>query len=137
MLRPGPALSGMLSEGWVVGGIAITDFWLGIMLVLLFAGIWQLLPPSGYVPFLKDPVQNLRYMALPVLALAFGESAYILRTTRGAMDEVLGTQYVLFLRAKGIAERRIVYRHALRNAAAADRDRRSGSSSACCWAARS
>jgi len=114
--RPGAVRH--LSEGWVVGGIAIADFWLGIMLVLLFAGIWQLLPPSGYVPFLKDPVQNLRYLTLPVLALAFGESAYILRTTRGAMDEVLGTQYILFLRAKGIAERRIVYRHALRNAAA-------------------
>ena len=57
----------------------------------------------------------------PVLALAFGEAAYILRTTRGAMEEVLGTQYILFLRAKGIAERRIVYRHALRNAAAPDR----------------
>ena len=105
------------TEGFVVAGIAITDFWLGIMLVLLFAGIWQVLPPSGYVPFLKDPVANLRYLILPVLALAFGEAAYILRTTRGAMEEVLGTQYILFLRAKGIAERRIVYRHALRNAA--------------------
>jgi peptide/nickel transport system permease protein len=105
------------TEGFVVAGIAITDFWLGIMLVLLFAGIWQVLPPSGYVPFLKDPVENLRYLVLPVLALAFGEAAYILRTTRGAMQEVLGTQYILFLRAKGIQERRIVYRHALRNAA--------------------
>jgi peptide/nickel transport system permease protein len=105
------------TEGFVVAGIAITDFWLGIMLVLLFAGIWQVLPPSGYVPFLKDPVANLRYLILPVLALAFGEAAYILRTTRGAMEEVLGTQYILFLRAKGIVERRIVYRHALRNAA--------------------
>lgn len=105
------------TEGFVVAGIAITDFWLGIMLVLLFAGIWQVLPPSGYVPLLKDPVENLRYLILPVLALAFGEAAYILRTTRGAMEEVLGTQYILFLRAKGIPERRIVYRHALRNAA--------------------
>ncbi len=105
------------TEGFVVAGIAITDFWLGIMLVLLFAGVWQVLPPSGYVPLLQDPAQNLRYMALPVLALAFGEAAYILRTTRGAMEEVLGTHYVLFLRAKGVRERRVVYRHALRNAA--------------------
>ena len=105
------------TEGFVVAGIAITDFWLGIMLVLLFAGIWKVLPPSGYVPFLQDPLQNLRYMALPVLALAFGEAAYILRTTRGAMEEVLGTHYVLILRAKGVRERRVVYRHALRNAA--------------------
>ncbi len=112
--RPGAAR--VVSEGFVVAGISIADFWLGIMLVLLFAGIWHLLPPSGYVPFLEDPVQNLRYLALPVLALAFGEAAYILRTTRGSMDEVLGTQYVLFLRAKGVSERRIIYEHALRNA---------------------
>lgn len=105
------------TEGLVVAGIAITDFWLGIMLVLVFAGIWEVLPPSGYVPFLQNPIQNLRYLTLPVIALAFGETAYILRTTRGAMDEVLGTHYILFLRAKGIAERRIVYRHGLRNAA--------------------
>ncbi len=105
------------TDGFVVAGVAITDFWLGIMLVLLFAGIWQVLPPSGYVPLLEDPVANLRYLALPMLALAFGEAAYILRTTRGAMEDVLSTQYVLFLRARGIPERRIVYKHALRNAA--------------------
>ena len=113
-----PGVVRHLSEGLVIAGIAIADFWLGIMLVLLFAGIWQVLPPSGYVPLLKDPIQNLRYLALPVVSLAFGETAYILRTTRGAMDEVLGTPYISFLRAKGIRERRIVYRHALRNAAA-------------------
>ena len=88
------------------------------MLVLLFAGIWQVLPPSGYVPLLEDPVANLRYLALPVLALAFGEAAYILRTTRGAMEEVLGTPLrPVPPRHGGSAERRIVYRHALRNAA--------------------
>jgi peptide/nickel transport system permease protein len=53
---------------------------------------------------------------LPVLALAFGEAAYILRTTRGAMEDVLGQPYVQFLRAKGLSERSIVFRHALRNA---------------------
>jgi peptide/nickel transport system permease protein len=106
-----------LTEGFVVAGISIPDFWLGIMLVLVFAGINQLLPPSGYVPLLEDPVQNLKYMVLPVLTLAAGEAAYILRTTRGAMDETLRAPYVQFLRAKGIAERRIVFRHALRNAA--------------------
>jgi peptide/nickel transport system permease protein len=114
--RPGAVR--VLTEGFVVAGIAIPDFWLGIMLVLVFAGLNQLLPPSGFVPFLQDPLQNLRHMALPVLTLAVGEAAYILRTTRGAMDETLGTPYVGFLRAKGLSERRIVYRHALRNAAA-------------------
>ncbi len=112
--RPGWIRS--LTEGFVVAAIAIPDFWLGIMLVLVFAGIMQVLPPSGYVPFLEDPIQNLRYMVLPVLTLAVGEAAYILRTTRGAMEETLGSPYVMFLRAKGIPHRSIVFKHALRNA---------------------
>lgn len=107
-----------LTEGFVVAGIAIPDFWLGIMLVLVFSGFNQLLPPSGFVSLLQDPLQNLRYLVLPVLTLAAGEAAYIARTTRGAMDETLESPYVLFLRAKGLSQRRVVYRHALRNAAA-------------------
>ena len=55
-------------------------------------------------------------MALPVLTLAMGEAAYILRTTRGAVESVLGRPFVTFLRAKGLSPRRIVYGHALRNA---------------------
>ena len=106
-----------LTDGFVVAGVSIPDFWLGIMLVLLFAGTLTVLPPSGYVPFTEDPVQNLRYMALPVLTLAVGETAYILRTTRGAMESVMGQPFVAFLHAKGVTRRRIVHRHALRNAA--------------------
>ena len=105
----------------MIAGIAIPDFWLGIMLVLLFAGIMQVLPPSGYVPFLTDSAQNLKYMTLPVITLAFGEAAYILRTTRGAMEATLGTPFVLFARARGLSEFSIVFRHTLRNASRADR----------------
>lgn len=106
-----------LTEGFVVLGISIPDFWLGILLVLLFAGNLVILPPSGYVPFGVDPVENLRYMALPVLTLAIGEAAYILRTTRSAMTSVLSRPFVTFLRAKGVGTRRIVLGHVLRNAA--------------------
>ena len=105
-----------LTEGFVIFGIAIPEFWLGIMLVLTFTGALALLPPSGYTPFSKDPIANLRYMALPVLTLAIGEAAYILRTTRGAVTSVLGRPFVTFLRAKGIGPRRILFGHALRNA---------------------
>jgi peptide/nickel transport system permease protein len=55
-------------------------------------------------------------MALPVVTLAFGEAAYILRTTRGAMEATLGTPFVLFARARGLSETSIVFRHTLRNA---------------------
>ncbi|MBC7518922.1 MAG: ABC transporter permease [Microbacteriaceae bacterium] len=106
-----------LTSGFVVAGISIPDFWLGIMLVLVFAGTLTLLPPSGYVPFGDDPMQNLSYMVLPVLTLATAEAAYILRTTRSAMESVLQRPFVTFLRAKGISRRRITYGHALKNSA--------------------
>jgi peptide/nickel transport system permease protein len=106
------------SETVSTTGISVPDFWLGTLLILLFAGTWQLLPPSGYVPFTSDPGQNIRFMALPVLTLAVGEAAYILRTTRGAMLETLGAPFIAYHRAKGIPRRRIVYRYALRSAAA-------------------
>ena len=105
-----------LTEGFVVFAVSVPDFWLGIMLVLLFTGTLSLLPPSGFVPFAEDPLNNLRYMVLPVLTLAVAETAYILRTTRAAVSSVLERPFVTFLRAKGIAPRRIVYGHALRNA---------------------
>ena len=108
--------AGRLTEGFVIVGVSIPDFWLGIMLVLVFAATLMLLPPSGYTPFSKDPLGNLRYMALPVLTLAIGEAAYILRTTRGAVSAVMSRPFVTFLRAKGISSRRIIYGHALRNA---------------------
>ena len=105
-----------LTEGFVVFGISVPDFWLGIMFVLVFAGTLVILPPSGYIPFDVDPVGNLRYMILPVLTLAIGEAAYILRTTRSAVTSVMGRPFITFLRAKGISSRRIIFGHALRNA---------------------
>jgi peptide/nickel transport system permease protein len=105
-----------LTEGFVIFGISVPDFWLGILLVLLFAATLHWLPPSGYMPFSRDPLLNLRYMALPVLTLAVGEAAYILRTTRSAVTSVMGRPFITFLRAKGVSPRHIVFGHALRNA---------------------
>jgi peptide/nickel transport system permease protein len=112
----GPGWVRRLTEGFVVAGISIPDFWLGIMLVLVFTATLGVLPPSGYVPFLDDPVQNLRYMLLPVVTLAVGETAYILRTTRGAMEQVLDRPFVTYLRAKGVRHFPLMFKHALRNA---------------------
>lgn len=112
----GGRLTRVLTESFVIFGISVPDFWLGIMLVLIFSATLMLLPPSGYVPFAKDPLGNLRYIALPVLTLAAGETAYILRTTRGAITSILDRPFVTFLRAKGIGRNRILYGHALRNA---------------------
>ena len=113
----GSGLAERLSRGFVVAGIAVPDFWLGTLLVLLFAATLNWLPPAGWVPLSGGVGENLRYLVLPVMTLAIGEAAYILRTTHGAMLDTLGEPYVSFLRAKGVPERRIVFRHGLRNAA--------------------
>jgi peptide/nickel transport system permease protein len=105
-----------VADGFVVAGVAIPDFWLGTLLVLLFAASLGWLPPSGWSPLSDGLGQNLRYILLPALALGIGEAAYITRTTRSAMVQVLGEPFVQFLRAKGLRDRDIVFRHALRNA---------------------
>jgi peptide/nickel transport system permease protein len=101
---------------FTIVGISLPDFWLGTLLVLVFAAKLNLLPPTGYVPLTADPLENVRYMTLPVLTLATGEAAYILRTTRASMQETLGRPFVTFLQAKGLGRFAIVYRHALRTA---------------------
>jgi peptide/nickel transport system permease protein len=113
----GHRLTRRLADGFVVGGVAVPDFWLGTLLVLLFAATLGWLPPSGWSPLSDGLWQNLRYILLPALALGVGEAAYITRTTKGAMLQVLGEPFVQFLRAKGLRDRDIVFRHALRNAA--------------------
>jgi peptide/nickel transport system permease protein len=105
------------SDGFVVAGTAIPDFWMGLMLVLLFSTTLALLPPSGYVSLAEDPGLNVQYFLLPVLALGIGQAAYFARVTRAAVEDALRAPYVLLLRAKGVSERGILWRHALRNAA--------------------
>lgn len=112
----GPRWAVVLAELLVVGGVSIPSFWLGIMFVLLFTGVFHLLPPAGYESLSTSFVGNLRYMVLPVLALSIPQLVYILRTTKASMLTVLGSPYIKFLRAKGISERRIVFVHGLRNA---------------------
>jgi peptide/nickel transport system permease protein len=97
-------------------GISIPDFWLGIMLVLGLSLGLGLFPSSGYVPLSESVTRNLLSFALPALTLAAGLSAVLVRVTRSAVAEVLSRDFVRFLRAKGLRERTIVYKHVLRNA---------------------
>lgn len=105
-----------VSAGFVTIAISVPDFCLGLLLVLLLTGQLHLLPPTGWVAFDQDPAQNLRYMIMPVLALAVGQTAYLLRTTQSAMQGTLNEPYIAFLKAKGVRHRSIVGVHALRNA---------------------
>jgi len=114
-LRPGSALDYGASV-FSLAGLSIPNFWLGIMLILLFSVHLGWLPAGGYVPFLEDPLANLRGMAMPALVLGTGTAAVIMRHTRSAMVSALGQDFVRTARAKGVERRRIVLRHALPNA---------------------
>lgn len=99
-----------------IGGVAIPNFWFGIMAILLFGVTLGWLPAQGYVSIFDDPVQSLRHMILPAFALGITSCALIMRQTRSAMLEVLAQDYVRTARAKGLPERTVIGVHALRNA---------------------
>lgn len=99
-----------------ISGAAIPSFFLGILLILLFAVILGWLPSAGYVDFGEDPIAHLKYMLLPTIALGFSASGLLARLVRSTMLDVLNEDYVRTAYAKGLRERHVVLWHALRNA---------------------
>lgn len=99
-----------------LSGMSIPNFWLGILLIMLVAVKWKLLPASGFVPPSEDLWLSLKTMLMPAVVLSTVISAYLMRHTRSAMLEALSADYVRTARAKGASESVVVLRHALRNA---------------------
>ncbi|MBN1857621.1 ABC transporter permease [Candidatus Bipolaricaulota bacterium] len=97
-------------------GVSIPQFLMGILLILLFALTFNLLPSIGYKKFSDSPLLYLRHMILPALALGVSIASSITRVTRSHMIDVLGQDYIRTARAKGVREARVVMRHALKNA---------------------
>lgn len=97
-------------------GISIPDFWLGVMLILLFSANLRWLPSSGYVPMSESVVDNLKHMLLPALALGIGFAAVVSRTAYAAVTEALQQPYVQTARSKGLREQSVVIGHVLKNA---------------------
>ncbi len=113
--RPGSWLD-VVGTTFALSGVAIPNFLLGILLILLFALTLRLLPSGGYLPITQNPTESLRLMIMPAFALGAGLSAVLMRQIRSAMLEVLNQDFVTTARAKGLAGRQVLLRHALKNA---------------------
>src|SRR5262252_1135695 len=99
-----------------ISGLSVPDFWLGT-LVITFAAIWfHWIPPIGYTSFWESPTRNLQQFLLPAAVLGFRLSSATMRMTRSTLLEVLREDYVRTAWAKGLGERIIIYKHALKNA---------------------
>jgi peptide/nickel transport system permease protein len=119
----GVMMAHLRGRGWdivlqilAVVGLTVPSFWLGIMLIFALAVFAPGLQMLGYVPFADDPVGNLTRLALPAFALALPILANLSRLVRSAMLDSLQQDYIRTARAKGVSERAVLYRHALRNA---------------------
>ncbi|MEI3605105.1 ABC transporter permease [Pseudogracilibacillus sp. SE30717A] len=97
-------------------GISFPVYIIGTFLILLLSFKLNLLPASGYVSFSEDPVDHLKKMALPALTLSLALASTIARMTRSSMLEVLNKDFIQTLRAKGLNENKVIFKHAFRNA---------------------
>ena len=105
-----------LANVFALWGLSTPNFWLGILLIMLFSVHLGWLPASGYVSPFEDLGANLKAMIMPAFVLGNAIAAVLMRHTRSAMLQVLSADYVRTARAKGLNERTVVIKHALRNA---------------------
>jgi peptide/nickel transport system permease protein len=97
-------------------GVSVPNFVLATLLILLFSAQLKWLPPVGFKPFTDDPVQNLKTMIMPALALGLPLAAILMRFIRSSVLEVLGQEHVRTARAKGLTQRSVLFRHVIPNA---------------------
>ena len=117
-------LAALRQDTWVdyavrifsIAGLAMPSFWLGIVLILMLLIVFRWLPPMVYTPFWVSPWQNMAQLIWPALAVGYRYSAVATRMTRSAMLEVLREDYIRTARAKGLWQKLILTRHALKNA---------------------
>lgn len=101
---------------FALSGISIPNFWLGVILILVFAVKLKWLPASGFTPFFEQPLANLRSLILPAIVLGTGLSATLMRHTRASMLSVLQSDYIRTAKAKGLLPKQVILKHAFRNA---------------------
>jgi peptide/nickel transport system permease protein len=99
-----------------IGGLSIPSFWFGMLIMLALLGFFNWLPPITFTPIYVDPVANLTQLIWPALAVGYRYCAVVARMIRSSLLEVLNEDYIRTARAKGVYERLVISRHALRNA---------------------
>ncbi len=104
-----------LMRGGSILGLSVPAFWLATLVILIPSLIWSYAPPLGYVAFFDDPWANLRQFVPPALILSAGSAAVVMRLARSSLLEVLRNDYIRTARAKGLRERTVLFRHALKN----------------------
>ena len=117
-------LSAIYKDTWIdhfvrvfsIAGLAVPSFWLGMIIILLLLTYFSWIPPLTFTPFFEDPLKNLSQLIWPALAVGYRYSAVAMRMMRSSVLEVLQEDYVRTARAKGVHERMVVARHAMRNA---------------------
>jgi peptide/nickel transport system permease protein len=117
-------LSALLQGTWIdyairiftIAGLAMPSFWLGMLTIVSLLYFFNWLPPLTYVPIYEDPWTNLAQLFWPALAVGYRYSAVVARMMRSSIIEVLNEDYIRTARAKGVYERLVIVRHAMRNA---------------------
>jgi peptide/nickel transport system permease protein len=97
-------------------GVAVPAFWLGILLIMLFAVTLRWLPSGDYVPVSENMIGSIRSLILPSLAIAIGTSAVVIRYLKNTLLDQMNFDYVRTARSKGASEKRVLYQHVLKNA---------------------
>ncbi len=97
-------------------GISVPNFFAGILLIILFGVLWRVLPISGFVNPLKDPIEGIRHLAMPAFSLGLLYAALHTRMVRSSMLDIINQDFIRTARAKGLREYQVILRHGLRNA---------------------
>jgi peptide/nickel transport system permease protein len=117
-------ISALFRDTWIdyvvrlftIAGLAVPSFWLGMLIILGLLTVFRWSPPVTYTPFFESPMANLSQLIWPALAVGYRYAAVVARMVRSSIIEVMKEDYIRTARAKGVFERMVVARHAMRNA---------------------
>lgn len=97
-------------------GLAVPSFWLGILLILVFAVVFNILPSGGYTPIKENPLRAVQSLILPSISISIGTSAVVIRYLKNTLLDQMKFDYVRTAYSKGLREKQVVYRHVFKNA---------------------